>query len=64
VRELAAIAVICWAVGYELGFAFFGVLQGGPLRVELLLTPLFALRQVQILVGVLVGALLAWIRAR
>jgi len=39
-------------------------LQGGPLRVELLLTPLFALRQVQIVVGVLVGALLAWIRAR
>ena len=63
-RELAVIAVACWVVGYILAFALFGVLQGGPFRTEVLLAPILALRQIQILVGVLVGALLAWMRAR
>jgi hypothetical protein len=64
VRELAFIAVACWILGYIVGFALFGVLQGGPFRPQLLLAPLLALTQLQILVGVLVGALLAWMRAK
>jgi hypothetical protein len=63
-RELGFVAIACLVVGYVLGFALFAVLQGVATGPEILLAPLLALRQIQILIGILVGALLAWMRAR
>jgi hypothetical protein len=64
VRELAPIAVACLFVGYELGLVAVLAFSGTSLEPQLLLVPLLALRQLQILVGLLVGALLAWMRTR
>jgi hypothetical protein len=63
-RELGAIAVACLVIGYVLGFVAFALLQGVATGPELFLAPLLALRGIPILVGILVGALLAWMRAR
>ncbi len=63
-RELGVIAIACLVLGYVLGFALFATLQGVSRGPEILLAPLLALRQVQFLVGIGVGALLAWMRAR
>ena len=66
VRELGPIAVACLFVGYYVGvilaiaIQFQGRVQIGP---ELLRAPLEALRGLT-LVGLLVGALLAWMRVR
>jgi hypothetical protein len=62
-RELAPIAVVCLFVGYDL--ALF-VLFASRSRFEpaLLLAPLLALREISLLLGLLVGALLAWMRTR
>jgi hypothetical protein len=63
-RELGPIAVACVLVGYELGTVLglgnrFGVSPG------LLLVPLVLLTtNILLLVGLLVGALLAWMRVR
>ena len=65
-RELGPIAVACLFVGYyvgvilAIGIQFQGRVQIGP---ELLRAPLEALRGLT-LVGLLVGALLAWMRVR
>ena len=64
VRELSVLAVVNLVIGFVLGFGLFGVLQGGPFRLELFLAPILVLRQPVFLVGLLVGALLAWMRAR
>ncbi|MGI9146070.1 MAG: hypothetical protein ACR2IK_05905 [Chloroflexota bacterium] len=67
-RELGPIAVACLFVGYELGnvLVFVGQLQGrARLGPELLLAPLVLLfRGGLLLIGLLVGALLAWMRVR
>jgi hypothetical protein len=66
-RELGFIAVACVFLGYWLGFVF-GIMiqfQGRvPLGPEVILAPIFALRNGLLLVGLLVGALLAWMRVR
>ena len=64
VRELAPIAVACLCVGYVVGFVIFALLQGAPLSVELIGVAFVPLRQLFMLGGLLVGALLAWMRAR
>jgi uncharacterized membrane protein len=64
VRELAPITVACLFVGYELGLVAVLAGSGSPLGLQLVLVPLLALRQIQVLVGLLVGALLAWMRTR
>jgi hypothetical protein len=60
-RELAPIAVACLFVGYEIGLIVLVTMSGRAFTPELLLAPL---RQIQVLVGLLVGALLAWMRNR
>ncbi|MDQ6670757.1 MAG: B-box zinc finger protein [Chloroflexota bacterium] len=65
--ELGPIAVACLFVGYELGSVvellvrFQGRVGLGP---ELILAPLVGLTSLTLLVGLLVGALLAWMRVR
>jgi B-box zinc finger len=67
VRELGPIAVACLFVGYAVGTVinilvrFQGRIGLGP---EVILTPLTQLLNVQLLIGLLVGALLAWMRVR
>ena len=61
VRELAPIAVACLFVGYEVALVALLALSGRTLTLELLVAPL---RQIQFTVGLLVGALLAWMRTR
>jgi hypothetical protein len=67
-RELAPIAVACLFIGYVLGSVILIVVrfQGRiPLGLELLLAPLLALlSNLIMLIGLLVGALLAWMRVR
>ena len=64
VPVLAPIAVACLFVGYELGFVILGLVNGVPLSVGLVLAPIFALRGGLLIVGLLIGALLAWMRVR
>jgi hypothetical protein len=64
VRELAPIAVACLFVGYEIGLVGVLAINGAALEPELFLVPILAARQLQVLVGLLVGALLAWMRTR
>lgn len=64
-RELGPIAVACVFVGYELGFVLSFVIGGRPFGPEMLALPLLLLRMAPLtLVGLLVGALLAWMRVR
>ncbi|MCA1647815.1 MAG: hypothetical protein LC797_20905, partial [Chloroflexi bacterium] len=63
-RELAPIAVACLFVGYELGLVGLFATQGAPFGPALWLSPIMALRQGLLVVGLLVGALLAWMRVR
>jgi hypothetical protein len=63
-RELAPIAVACLFVGYELGLVGLLAINGRHVGPELLLVPILALRQLQTLIGLLIGALLAWMRVR
>jgi hypothetical protein len=64
-RELAPIAVACLLVGYEIGLVGLIAVGGGTVGLNVLLAPILALRQdFQLLVGLLVGALLAWMRVR
>jgi hypothetical protein len=64
VRELAPIAVACLFVGYEVGLVGLAAATGSPLEARLLLAPVLALRQLQVLLGLLIGSLLAWMRVR
>jgi len=66
-RELGPIAVICLFIGYELGSVIEILMrfQGRVgLGLEVILAPLLALTSLMLLVGLLVGALLAWMRVR
>ncbi len=63
-RELAPIAVACLFVGYEIGLVGLFATTGTPIGLVLLLTPILALRQLQLILGLLLGALLAWMRVR
>jgi hypothetical protein len=60
-RELAPIAVACLFVGYELAVVVLLTTSGRSLTPDVLLAPF---RQLQFTVGLLVGALLAWMRTR
>jgi len=64
VPTLAPIAVACLFIGYELGFVMLGLMRGGPLDARLVLAPIQALQGSLLLVGLLLGALLAWMRTR
>jgi hypothetical protein len=65
VRELPPIAVACLFVGYEIGLVLLLVVNGGAaLSVSLLLLPILALGRGLLGVGLLIGALLAWMRVR
>jgi hypothetical protein len=64
VQALAPIAVACLVVGYVLGFVILGVINGLPLGLQLVLVPILALRNPLSIVGLLLGALLAWMRTR
>lgn len=64
-RELGPIAVACVFLGFEVGTVLTFVLSGRPLGPETFLLPLILLRVAPLtLVGLLVGALLAWMRVR
>jgi hypothetical protein len=63
--ELGPIAVGCLFLGYELGVVILLVSNGAPLGLALLLRPILILAGgLMTLVGMLVGALLAWMRVR
>jgi hypothetical protein len=67
VRALGPIALICLFLGYELGSMALIAFQAGgrvPLGLELWIIPLLQLRNLYLLIGLLVGALLAWMRVR
>jgi uncharacterized membrane protein len=63
-RELGPIAVACLFVGYEIGIIALLLFEGAPLGVELLLFPIQALTRGLLILGLLLGALLAWMRVR
>jgi hypothetical protein len=63
-RELAVIAIVCLVVGYELGIVGLLLAGGARFSVALLLAPLRSLFGGLTIVGLLVGALLAWMRTR
>lgn len=62
-RELAPIAVACLFVGYEIGLVARFAAESA-FEPVLLIAPILALRQLQMLLGLLIGALLAWMRVR
>jgi uncharacterized membrane protein len=64
VPMLAPIAVACVFVGYVLGVAIALVIGGQPLGVGVLLLPVMSLFGGLTIVGLLLGALLAWMRTR
>jgi hypothetical protein len=62
---LAPLAVACLFVGYWLGLVLFALVSGAPFGLLLLLSPILALPRAGLLVvGLLLGALLAWMRTR
>ena len=62
-RELAPIAVACLFVGYEIGLVA-RLATEGSFQPAVLILPILGLRQIQTLLGLAVGALLAWMRVR
>jgi hypothetical protein len=64
VRELAPIAVGCLFAGYWLGLVAFLSVTSPVRGPELLLVPIALLRGGLVLIGLLIGALLAWMRVR
>jgi hypothetical protein len=64
-RELGPLAVACLFVGYEVGMLISFLMRGAPFGLDLLLVPILLLtRGVLLLIGLLIGALLAWMRVR
>jgi hypothetical protein len=63
---LGPVALACLFVGFEIGFVcVLVVLSRGAFGPELLLVPILALfRGLNLIVGLLIGALLAWMRVR
>lgn len=68
VRELAPTAVACLFLGFELGIVGFLLANGVPFSLALVIRPIAALFGGSLLqgplVGLLIGALLAWMRTR
>jgi hypothetical protein len=64
VPALAPIAVACLCVGVWLGVILLNLGSGAGFSLALLLAPLVLLRNTLFLVGIGVGALLAWMRTR
>jgi hypothetical protein len=64
VPVLGPIAVACLFLGYELGVVTLFVISGAPLSPGLLVVPILQLRGGLLVVGLLLGALLAWMRVR
>ncbi|MBV9171279.1 MAG: hypothetical protein JOZ81_14470 [Chloroflexi bacterium] len=62
--ELGPIAVACVFVGYVLGFVVELLIGGAPFSLGLLLVPMMLLMRGLLIVGLLIGALLAWMRVR
>ena len=62
-RELGPIAVACVFMGYELGVVV-GLVNRFGLSPALFVVPLLGLTNILLLIGLLVGALLAWMRVR
>jgi hypothetical protein len=60
-KEMGVIAVGSLIVGFAVGLLVFQAIQGGTPRVELVIV---ALTNVQVLLGLGIGALLGWMRAR
>jgi hypothetical protein len=63
-RELAPIAVACLFIGYEIGLVARFAFESSSFDPALLLLPILALRQGLTVVGLGMGALLAWMRVR
>ena len=66
-RELGPVAIVCLFVGYVLGTVLLGVSRLGPaaLSPTMFVAPLVILTsQPMLLIGLLLGALLAWMRVR
>ena len=66
-RELGPVALVCLFVGYGLGVVMLGMFRGGGavLSPTMLVAPLLLLQaQPMLLIGLLIGALLAWMRVR
>lgn len=63
VRALAPIAVACVFVGYEVGAAVLLTVRGAPLSLALI-APIMSLFGGLLLLGLGIGALLAWMRTR
>jgi len=63
-RELAPLAVAMLFVGYVLGTACVLVYAGQPPSLVLLLVSLLSLTRGPVIIGLLIGALLGWMRAR
>ena len=64
-RELGPIAVACVFVGYEVGTVLRFVVSGAPIGLDVVILPLLLLaRGLLLLIGLLIGALLAWMRVR
>jgi hypothetical protein len=61
---LAPIAVACLFVGYVLGIAVRLAIAGQPIGIGLLVAPILTLFSGLTIVGLLIGALLAWMRTR
>ncbi len=53
----------CLVVGYEIGLVARFATESS-FETALLVLPILALRQLQTLIGLLIGALLAWMRVR
>jgi hypothetical protein len=63
--ELGPLAVACVFIGYEVGTLIGFLIRGAPFGLDLLLVPILLLtRGVLLLIGLLIGALLAWMRVR
>jgi hypothetical protein len=62
-RELAPIAVACLFLGYEIGLVA-RLATEGSFSPAFFVLPIIGLRQLQTLLGLAVGALLAWMRVR
>jgi hypothetical protein len=62
--ELGPVAVACVFVGYVVGFLIELLIGGAPFSVQLLVVPILLVMRGLLIVGLLIGALLAWMRVR
>jgi hypothetical protein len=64
VPVLAPLAVACLFVGYEVGGIVLSLLARDVITLNTFVGPLIALRNISLIVGLLIGSLLAWMRNR